>query len=279
MTLFNPRSHLLPGLALCLLVLLPGPVQAAAAWKSLPRSQDASAPRAVGTVSGSSAADYAGASRQINPDQAAAAGRKFWLGAALMGGAISQMEGAMPGPLPGMPLPGQGQSPGAAGQTGGQAGSGEYESYYNRLSRVGQRPCAPDVSAQFRERWSRFTDANLSAFYRMAAEPGQVRRQAEQWGPQVRRHSEQALRNDLGSRYFRALDTAHKACQITSVCESGDALYDSFPAALHAGITTEGRLGVETGALAALQVAYAAYQMNAEFVDEYAHYIRHCLPD
>lgn len=270
------RSHGLLGLTLLLSATLP--VQAhAAAWKSLPRSQDASAPRDVGAVSGASAADYAGTSQQINPDQAAAAGMKFWLGAALMAGAISQTSGSTSDVTARPPIPGMG--PGSSPQAGGQGGGGEYESYYTRLSRAGQLSCSPDVSRQFRERWGRFTDSSLRDFYRMAVEPGQVRRQAEQWGPQVRQHSVQAQRNDLGSRYFRALDTAHKACQITVACQDGDILYASFPGALTSGITTAGRVGETTGALMALHVAYAAYQMNAEFVDEYAYYIRHCLPD
>lgn len=278
------RRHGLFGLTLFLSAILPLQAQAAAAWKNLPRSQDTDAPRAVGAVSGSSAADYAGASQQINPAQAAAAGMKFWLGAAMMAGTISQMAGSSSGvtalpPMPGMgKAPGSGPSPQAGGSTGADGG-GEYEAYYSRLSRAGQLSCSPDVSQQFRDRWSRFTDSNLADFYRMAIEPGQVRRQAEQWGPQVRQHSAQAQRNELGGRYFRALDTAHKACQITVACQDGDRLYESFPAALTSGITTAGRPGETTGALMSLQVAYAAYQMNAEFVDEYAYYIRHCLPD
>lgn len=255
--------------------------QAAPAWKNLPRSQDAGAPRAVGSVSGSSATDYAGASTQINPDQAAAAGMKFWLGAALMAGTISQMSGSSSGVTALPPMPGMGQTPssGTSPEAGGQGGGGAYESYYTKLSRAGQLPCSPDVSPQFRERWSRFTDSNLRDFYRKAIEPGQVRSHAEQWAPQVRRYSLQAQNNDLGRQFYLALDTARKACQITVACEDGDRLYETFPGALTSHITTAGRVGETTGALMSLQVAYAAYQMNAEFNDEYAHYIRHCMKE
>lgn len=53
----------------------------APAWKNLPRSQDSAAPRAVaGAVAGATATDYAGASSNLDPEQAQAAGVAFWTG-------------------------------------------------------------------------------------------------------------------------------------------------------------------------------------------------------
>lgn len=53
----------------------------AAPWKNLPRSQDSAAPRPVAnTVAGATATDYAGASSQLDPEQARAAGVAFWTG-------------------------------------------------------------------------------------------------------------------------------------------------------------------------------------------------------
>lgn len=57
------------------------PLQATPAWKSLPRSHDGAAPRAVaGNVSGATSKDYAGASSNIDPAAAQAAGLGFWTG-------------------------------------------------------------------------------------------------------------------------------------------------------------------------------------------------------
>lgn len=65
------------------------------AWKSLPRSQDASAPRAVGSVVSATASDYAGASGKLDPSQSKAAGVNFWLGS------VPQMIGlAVSGEVP-----------------------------------------------------------------------------------------------------------------------------------------------------------------------------------
>jgi hypothetical protein len=74
------------------------------AWKSLPRSQDAAAPRAVGSVAAATASDYAGASGKLDPSQSTAAGVNFWLGS------VPQMIGiAMSGEVPSV----------QAGSTGG----------------------------------------------------------------------------------------------------------------------------------------------------------------
>lgn len=71
------------------------PAAGVPAWKSLPRSQDASAPRAVGAVAAATASDYAGASGKLGPSQSTAAGVNFWLGS------VPQMIGlAVSGEVP-----------------------------------------------------------------------------------------------------------------------------------------------------------------------------------
>jgi hypothetical protein len=57
------------------------PVHSTPAWKHLPRSQDSAGPREVaGSVSGATATDYSGASSNIDPAGAKAAGLGFWTG-------------------------------------------------------------------------------------------------------------------------------------------------------------------------------------------------------
>lgn len=59
----------------------PSGKEAPPAWKSLPRSEDSAAPRSVaGPMTGVTASDYAGASSQLDPEQARAAGVAFWTG-------------------------------------------------------------------------------------------------------------------------------------------------------------------------------------------------------
>lgn len=72
-----------------------------APWKNLPRSQEGSAPRPVANnVAGATAADYAGASSQLDPEQAKAAGLAFWTGQILQIADIVTEANRSPVPKP-----------------------------------------------------------------------------------------------------------------------------------------------------------------------------------
>lgn len=281
----------------------PGAAGTEPAWKKLPRSGNtASATRFDVTKSGSTN-PYATTSTAITPEAAKKAGWDIGVITDTLkaGGQLVQDRSARADPesaaaakkvLEGMKLGEYAASDEAieAGRRvavpGGPAAPGagpspesdrSFIKYYEKYSRTAQLPCSPDVSARFRERWSRFTDPTLARFYRMAITPGQIKTHAEEWAPKIKQYSLQAQQNELGRGYYMALESARKACQITSACSDGDAEYERFPMALNSNITVEGTVGRETGALVALQTSYALQQINVEFNDEYGHYIHKCM--
>lgn len=117
------------------------PAAGVPAWKSLPRSQDASAPRAVGRVAAASASDYAGASSNLDPSQSKAAGVNFWLGS------VPQMIGlAVSGEVP--PVhPEPARSTGTASAAGSRAPppAVTMESLINRASEKGRPVATPNL--------------------------------------------------------------------------------------------------------------------------------------
>ena len=259
------------------------------AWKKLPRSGTTTAPPRFDVTQSASTDPYAATSAGITPEAAKQAGWDVGVltGAIKAGGQVLQDQAALDNPEAAMEakqiLQGVGLGEYAASDEaiGGamppQGNGGDYEQYYAKYSRSAQLACSSDVSPEFRRRWSRFTDPDLSEFYRSVSRPGQVEASAKKWAPRVSQYSLRDQNNELGRGYFQALEAARRACQITVACSDGDAEYARFPMALNSSITTHGQIGVETGALVALQVAYAALQMNAEYIDEYSHYIRQCM--
>jgi len=259
------------------------------AWKKLPRSGTTTAPPRFDVTQSASTDPYAATSAGITPEAAKQAGWDVGVltGAIKAGGQVLQDQAALDNPEAAMEAKqilqsvGLGEYAASDQAIGGamppQGNGGDYEQYYAKYSRSAQLACSSDVSPEFRSRWSRFTDPDLSEFYRSVSRPGQVEANAKKWAPRVSQYSLRDQNNELGRGYFQALEAARRACQITVACADGDAEYARFPMALSSSITTHGRVGVETGALVALQVAYAALQMNAEFTDEYSHYIRECM--
>ncbi|MDO8415544.1 MAG: hypothetical protein Q7S87_04970 [Agitococcus sp.] len=243
------------------------PAAQVGAWKNLPRRSDSLAPKGAPTMATNTQNPYGGTSDKIEAGAARAAAADFWVGSLNRIATVAE----------------QVQSANNVGgsNTGGSntkaASAGDFEQYYRRYSKADGQACSPDVSNKFRSRWSRFTDPNLREFFQTSIAPGKIRQLAEEWAPRVAQYSRQEQRNDLGQQYFRALEAARNACQITTSCNDGDQHYESFPQALQSNITTQGRVGQETGALVAYQVAYAALQMNAEFNNEYANYIWNCM--
>ena len=111
------------------------------AWKSLPRSQDASAPRAVGRVAAASASDYAGASGNLDPSQSKAAGVNFWLGS------VPQMIGlAVSGEVPPVhPEPARNTGTASAAGSREPPPAVTMESLINRASEKGRPVATPNL--------------------------------------------------------------------------------------------------------------------------------------
>jgi len=117
------------------------PAAGVPAWKSLPRSQDVSAPRAVGSVAAATASDYAGASGKLDPSQSKAAGVNFWLGS------VPQMIGlAVSGEVPPVhPEPARSTGTVSAAGSRAQPTAVTMESLVNRASEKGRPVATPNL--------------------------------------------------------------------------------------------------------------------------------------
>lgn len=150
------------------------------AWKSLPRSQDSAAPRPVaGPMTGATVSDYAGASSQLDPEQARAAGVAFWTGQIVqIAGIVAEANSAPAGsprsfaaPIANAPRPVAAQTAMAAPPDSQTMNPGQLFAEAEELSAQGDRVRAREVQ---RALMSQFPDHPLAAIAarQIAEEPG-----------------------------------------------------------------------------------------------------------